>query len=147
MAVLANSSSSVTPRGGLPQCRASALLDGDSARRGPQGLSPYARPFTRSGTYEVVRRRFGDTAVLPPVLVHHLFAVVALGQIRVMRVTHQANILRAVVAPTTVWAPVMELEFAALRAASPFVVHERASMTVPLAHDAPDRRRNVPRRS
>jgi hypothetical protein len=69
--------------------------------------------------------------------------VVALGQVGVVAVTHQGNIVHAMVAAETEGVAMVELEPAARRAPSALFIHVAASVAVAFMYRPPDGRRDV----
>ena len=76
---------------------------------------------------------------------NRLPAIVVLGQVLVVHLTHQTDVMQAVVTAEAVRVPVMELEPITGRASSALLVHEAASAPIALVHSASHRGRNVAR--
>jgi hypothetical protein len=74
---------------------------------------------------------------------HRFFPVILVGQVLVVRPTHQADVVRAAVATETVRVPVVVLKAVAGGASSPLRVHEPAPPPVAAVHEALDGCRDV----
>src|SRR3989304_2665217 len=113
-----------------------------TTRNGPPRTAPSDIYFPR----EIYRRRLGHAISVPPILVHHVFPVVLLGVIEVVGSTAKSDPCRVMGASAAKGVEVVELEVPALRAAPALAVDESASIRIALSHDAPHRRRHIPRR-
>lgn len=69
---------------------------------------------------------------------HCLPAVVAIGEIRVVRAARQADVRQAVVSAKAERAPMVEFEPVACRTATTLRVHVAASIFIALTHRAAD---------
>ena len=93
---------------------------------------------------DIVRRRgFGDTAVVPPIPIHHVFSIVLLGQIGVVSPAGETDSVWVLVASTAERIVVVEFESSPLGAASTLLVHESALVAVALAYRTPHRRGDI----
>jgi hypothetical protein len=77
---------------------------------------------------------------------HHLLSVIELGQVAVVRATHQADVVDIRAASEPEGMPVVEFQIVTLGASSSFRVHEAALALVALVDRTPHGERDVPRR-
>jgi len=111
-----------------------------SARRQPTSLAELER-------FDGIVDRGGlrDTTAFAPVLLHQLFAVIALGQIGIVDATHQADVVVVVTASSAKRIVVVKLQSSPFGAALTLLTYETALLGVSLAYGTPHRRRNVER--
>jgi hypothetical protein len=86
-----------------------------------------------------------DLVPRTPMPSHRCPSIVVLGQILIVGMTHEENVLQPVVTPEAIGMPVVALEAAALGATSTPLVHIPTSVPVALLDRTPDCRRDVAR--
>src|SRR6266568_3112270 len=85
----------------------------------------------------------GGSTTRTPMTAHGFPAVVALGPVGVVGVTHQPDVRHLVVAPQAERVPMVEFGVVALLASSTLLVHVAALVSVALTHGALDGRGDV----